>query len=104
MIKRTNLSEFKVQRYSKPISCMKCKDDDEVISVTINNDEYIVLTTKLGYALKYKVEEIPTLGLKASGVKAISLKNDSLVGAFITSDQNTLLIVTVKNTAKRNSY
>ncbi len=101
MIKRTNLSEFKVQRYSKPISCMKCKEDDEVISVTINNDEYIVLTTKLGYALKYKVEEIPTLGLKASGVKAISLKNDSLVGAFITSDQNTLLIVTDKNTAKR---
>lgn len=101
MIKKTNLSEFKVQRYSKPICCMKCKDDDEVISVNSVSDEFVIIVTKMGYALKYKVEEIPTLGLKASGVKAISLKNDNVVGSFITNDQNSLLIVTEKNTAKR---
>lgn len=101
MIKKTNLSEFKVQRYSKPICCMKCKDDDEVISVNSVSDEFVIIVTKMGYALKYKVEEIPTLGLKASGVKAISLKNDNVIGSFITNDQNSLLIVTEKNTAKR---
>lgn len=101
MIKKTNLSEFKVQRYSKPICCMKCKDDDEVISVNSVSDEFVIIVTKMGYALKYKVDEIPTLGLKASGVKAISLKNDNVVGSFITNDQNSLLIVTEKNTAKR---
>ena len=101
MIKKTSLSEFKVQRYSKPICCMKCKDDDEVISVNSVSDEFVIIVTKMGYALKYKAEEIPTLGLKASGVKAISLKNDNVVGSFITNDQNSLLIVTEKNTAKR---
>lgn len=32
MVKRTMLSEFKVQRYTKPITCMKLKDDDRVIN------------------------------------------------------------------------
>ena len=32
MIKRTMLSEFQVSRYSKPVSCMKLKDDDVVIN------------------------------------------------------------------------
>ena len=37
MVKRTLLSEFKVQRYSKPITCMKLKDDDEVVTITNNS-------------------------------------------------------------------
>ena len=34
MTKRTNINEFKVQRYSKPINCMNLKNDDALISVT----------------------------------------------------------------------
>ena len=34
MVKRCNLLDFKVQRYNKPITCMKLKYDDEIVSVT----------------------------------------------------------------------
>ncbi len=101
MIKRTSLSEFKLQRYSKPVTCMKLKDDDEVVNVVIDNAEYIMLTTKMGYGLKYSVSEVPVIGLKTAGVKAISLKNDEVKTGILVNPDDTILIVTEKGTAKR---
>ncbi len=103
MVKRTKLSDFKVQRYSKPIACMKLKDMDKVISVCISNASDIFISTFNGYGLRYKLEEVPIVGLKASGVKAINLKNDYVVNGEVF-DQGTseyLTLVTNKNTAKR---
>ena len=45
MIKKTKVSEFKVSRYSKPISCMKLKDGDEVVGAFINNYNSIFIAT-----------------------------------------------------------
>ena len=101
MVKRTSLQEFKVQRYSKPITCMKLKQGDLVMSVCINNEENALIITKMGYALKYNVSEIPVTGLKTSGVKAITLKGDNLVAGLLTNDEEVLAIITEKNTAKR---
>lgn len=101
MVKRTMLSEFKVQRYTKPITCMKLKDDDRVINVEINNGENIFITTHHGYGLKYKTEEIPITGLRSSGVKSISLKNDYVVSAHVYNNEEMLVIITSKGTAKR---
>ena len=101
MVKRTALSEFKVQRYTKPITCMKLKDEDKVISVEFNNGEYVFISTHNGYGLKYKVEEIPVTGLRSSGVKSISLKNDIVVSAHIYNDEEMLAVITSKHTAKR---
>lgn len=101
MVKRTMLSEFKVQRYTKPITCMKLKDDDRVISVEINNGENIFITTHNGYGLKYKTEEIPITGLRSSGVKSISLKNDYVVSAHVYNEDEMLVVITSKGTAKR---
>lgn len=101
MVKRTILKEFKVQRYSKPITCMKLKQGDLVKNVCIKNDENTLIVTKMGYALKYNTNEIPVTGLKTSGVKAITLKNDNLVSGLLANDEETLAIITEKNTAKR---
>ncbi len=101
MIKRTLLNEFKVQRYSKPITCMKLKDDDLVTNVEYKTLEDILIVTKMGYALKYNLEEVPVTGLKTSGVKSISLKNDIVVSGMIVSESDNIVIVTEKNTAKR---
>ena len=78
-VKRTKLSEFKVQRYSKPMSMMKIKDKDEVIDVTISSDPNVFVATKNGYGLWYKANEISEVGLKAAGVKSINLKDDEVV-------------------------
>lgn len=103
MVKRTSLSDFKVQRYSKSITCIKLKDDDKVVSVCLNNSGDILVTTYLGYGLRYKLEEVPIVGLKTSGVKAINLKDDYVVnGCVFSSNINEyLVLITNKNTAKR---
>lgn len=102
MIKRTKLSEFKVQRYSKPITCMKLKDDDLAVSVSVGNNDTVFITTKNGYGLKYSINEVSEVGLRASGVKAISLKNDVVVtGTTYDSNMEYLTVITDKGTGKR---
>lgn len=102
MVKRTKLSEFVVQRYSKPVCSIKLKDDDEVVSVDLSNNPFTFIVTSLGYALTYKTEEIPVVGVKASGVKAITLKNDIVVsGILYNENAEYLTIITDKKTAKR---
>lgn len=103
MIKRTPLKEFQVSRYSKPIQCMKLKDDDSVINafITLNND--IFIATNSNYGLWFDKEEIPVVGVKASGVKAIKLKDDVVVSAcnFDSNKDEYLLVITDKGTGKR---
>lgn len=104
MVKKTKLEDFKVQRYSKPMTCIKLKTtDDQVVSVSYSNDEDVFITTYNGYGLRYKSEEIPVTGIKASGVKAISLKNDFVVSGIIFDENQVeyLTLITTKNTAKR---
>ena len=103
MIKRTSLKEFQVSRYSKPIQCMKLKGDDSVVSafITLNND--IFIATNGNYGLWFDKEEIPVVGVKASGVKAIKLKDDVVVSAcsFDSNKDEYLLVITDKGTGKR---
>ena len=101
MVKKTKLDEFKVTRYSKPMVCIKLKGSDEVVSVTDSSGIDVFITTKNGYGLRYNSLEISPIGLKASGVKAISLKDDEVVSASIFTDMEYITFITDKNTAKR---
>ena len=100
MIKQTNLADLKVQRYSKPITLIKLKGDDKVVNTEVSNKE-IFITTENGYGLRYKTDEVPTTGLRGSGVKAINLKNDIVVSGKSFNDAHYVAIITDKNTAKR---
>ena len=102
MVKKTKLNEFKVQRFAKPITAIKLKDNDTVVSVDISNNDLITIITKSGYGVSYKVSEVPSSGLKTSGVKAITLKNDTVVSGHIyNKDMEYLTLVTDKSSAKR---
>lgn len=103
MIKRTKLSEFKSLRYSKPISCMKLKDNDEVITAFLSIYNDIFITTNKLYGLWFDINDIPVIGLKASGVKSINLKSDYVVSVsnFNSENHEYVTIVTDKGTAKR---
>lgn len=103
MIKRTSLSDFKITRITKPSSCIKLKDGDIVIDVMLDTFPDIFIATSLGYGLWFSKEEIPIVGIKASGVKAINLKDDTVVST-INFDENSsdyLAILTDKGTGKR---
>ena len=103
MIKRSKLKDFKLQRYNKATSCMKLKDNDEVISALIEDYDTIFLTTNTGYGLSFKTEEIPVIGVKAAGVKAMKLKDDYLVSVnnFSYNTHEFIGIITNKGTGKR---
>ena len=104
MVKKTKLEEFKVQRYSKPMTCIKLKtSDDEVVSVCTSDGDDIFIATYNGYGLRYKNSEVPVTGVKSSGVKAITLKNDYVVSGnvFDADKVEYITLFTTKNTAKR---
>jgi len=103
MIKRSKLKEFKLQRYSKATSCMNLKDDDKVITAFVEEDKYVFLTTDSGYGLSFDVEEIPIVGVKAAGVKAMKMKDDFLVSVnnFDYNKDEFISIITDKGTGKR---
>lgn len=101
LVKQTGLSNLPVTRYSKPMTIFKLKDNDEVVSASIN-DGVVYIVTENGFALKFNKEEIPVVGLKTSGVKGIKLVSDSVVSAFVTNENHEYItIFTDKNTAKR---
>ena len=102
MIKRTLLSEFKVQRYSKAINMMKLKDDDEVVDVSYSNEKNVLIVTKKGYGLWFDIDEVSPVGIKAAGVKSIKLKEDEVVtGLLFNANTEYLSIIMDKGTAKR---
>ena len=103
MVKRIELKELEVSRYTKPVTCIKLKDDDELVSVSRCDGTDTVVITKDGYALRYNTSEIPVLGAKASGVKSIKLNTGSeVVSSFVVSESKEYLcIFTDRNTAKR---
>lgn len=101
MIKRTKLSDYKVTRYNKPLSSIKLKDDDLVVTATNKVGTEVFVTTHLGYGLKYDLSEVPVVGVKASGVKSINLKDDFVVSGNIINDEECISIITTKGTGKR---
>ncbi len=101
MIKQVALASLEVSRYSKPMMAFKLKAGDEVINATMAKDE-VLLVTKNGYYLKYQNSEVPVVGPKASGVKAINLKDDEVIFAStLKSSYEYLNIFTNLQTAKR---
>ena len=105
MVKRTLLEEFKVSRYSKSINMMKLKTGDEVKSVSYSTNPNVLVVTKKGYGLWYKTSEINPVGIKASGVKAINLKDDEVVSGILFADNSEYItLITDKGTAKRMRF
>ena len=102
MIKRTLLSEYKLQRYSKPVVNIKLKDGDVVTDVTIEPYNNVLIVTNTGYSLMFNINEVPVTGIKSSGVKSIKLKDDYVVsGMLIDGSFEHIAIITNKGTAKR---
>ncbi len=103
MIKRSKLKDFKLQRYSKPTSCMKLKDNDQLITAFVEKSKNVFLVTDSGYGLSFDCEEIPIVGIKAAGVKGIKLKDDYLVSVnnFDYTDKEFITVITDKGTGKR---
>ena len=102
MVKRTKLIDFKVGRYTKEIGMIKLQGDDRVISVDYSNNTSVFVATRNGYGLWYDVSSVSVVGIRASGVKSIKLKDDYVVSSCLFDPEcEYATIITDKSTAKR---
>ncbi|UOE92157.1 DNA topoisomerase IV subunit A [Alkalihalobacillus sp. LMS39] len=107
MVKRSQLSLYKAQRYTKPLVAVKVKEEDEVVNVirTTGSSE-IILATHTGYGLWFSEEEINVVGQRAAGVKGINLKAEDFVvngHSFSLDDDVNLFVLTQRGAAKKMS-
>lgn len=105
VIKRSELSQYKAQRISKPISGIKLKGDDELVDVYLTDGfQFIFMASTLGYGLVFDENEVPIVGVKASGVIGMKLKEDDQVvgsAAAYELDKHNLAVVTHRSSIKR---
>jgi len=103
-IKRFERKEFTPWRTykSKSVKYGKLKDESDVIvTVTpIQLDDIMIITQK-GYALRFNADEVPVVGAKAVGVKAINLKDDDKVQAVFVANTQSFYLLTQRASLKR---
>lgn len=110
-IKRTALTEFTPWRTyrTRPQSMMKLKSpEDKVIFAALIEPEIvqdIVLVTNRAYGIRYSLSEIPVVGAKAAGVKAMNLKEADAIlvnAVLVEPDGDTpVVLVTQRGAVKR---
>ncbi|MCO8298938.1 DNA topoisomerase IV subunit A [Tetragenococcus halophilus] len=110
MIKQTHMDEFSPWRTykSRATTAMKFKDDsDELVSVYLIDSKEeldVFLASYKGMGLRYSLTEVPVVGSKASGVKAMNLKAEDEVtsGMLVYSNgDNPVIIVSQRGAIKR---
>ncbi|MGG3768015.1 DNA topoisomerase IV subunit A [Priestia megaterium] len=92
MVKKSELLQYKAQRYSKALVAVNLKGDDEVVDVyQTDGEKQVFIATRSGYGLRFREEEINIVGTRASGVKGINLKDDDYVVSGVIFDEDEAL-------------
>ena len=100
MVKRCNVKDMLVTRFSKAMTAIKLKENDELVAIsTLSSDSLII--TKNGYYLRFNSNEIPVVGLKAAGVKGINLKEDEVIYASNIGNYEYLACFNNQSSGKR---
>ncbi|MCD2256564.1 DNA topoisomerase IV subunit A [Agrilactobacillus fermenti] len=110
-IKQVTLANLQPNRTykSKPQMAVKLKDiQDEVLlvaqidAIDVLHTDVVVATYK-GYGLRYPLSEVPEVGAKAAGVKAVDLKDDDFVAAYtlVFDPQDDLGVLTQRGAYKQ---
>ncbi|MBQ9019520.1 MAG: DNA gyrase subunit A [Bacilli bacterium] len=101
IVKRTPIEEFDNIRKSGKIAIV-LKENDELISVkgTCGKNE-IVIGASNGRLVRFKEDEVRSMGRSSSGVKGIELDGAHVVGAEVVEPGHMVLIVTEKGYGKQ---
>ena len=107
LIKQVQLSDFKPWRTyrSKSLQFAKFKQaDDVVIGLEFAQNLDIMLVTYNGYALRFPSTDVPLVGPKAAGVKAMNLKDaDFIVESYFVSTDS-FYVLTQRGSLKRVKF
>ncbi len=105
-IKRVERKEFSPWRTykSKSVKYAKLKDDtDQIVAVAPIKLDDVLLISQNGYALRFNIEEVPVVGAKAAGVKAMNLKEDDVLQSAFICNTLSFYLLTQRGSLKRVS-
>ena len=102
--KRTSVSNFANIRTNGLIA-ISLREDDDLISVRLTDgSKQIIIGTRYGMLVRFKEDDIRSMGRTASGVRGIKLRDgDEVVGMEIVEPGQEILVVTEKGYGKRTS-
>lgn len=105
MIKKSLLEEYMKTNRNTGIQAIKLADNDEVVDIIFQDNEDMVVLTKLGMSIKFKTDTINAVGRAAMGVKAIKLKDkDEIVaGLPVHKETDKVALFTEDGLAKKVS-
>ncbi len=110
VVKRSNLSEFKIQRRGGKIALSLDEGDSLIFVALTEGRSDIMIASKSGYAARFAEEKVTVMGRGARGVRGISLRDgDEVAGACILergdewAESNRLLTISENGFGKRMS-
>jgi DNA gyrase subunit A len=102
VVKKTALPEYDTNRKGGLIA-IRLDPGDDLVSVkpTVGKQEVIIATAQ-GKALRFKEEDVRSIGRDTRGVKGIDLaKGDIVIGMDVVKDDRDFLVVTANGFGKR---
>lgn len=102
IVKRTSVSEFSNIRQNG-LRAINLKENDELINVLlIDENEDVIIGTRTGYSVRFKVNAVRNMGRTATGVRGVNLREgDKVVGASRIVNGQEVLIITERGYGKR---
>jgi DNA gyrase subunit A len=102
MIKKTDLVSYNTQR-KDGIAAITLNEGDELVGIELTDGtKDIIISTKLGFSIRFKESDVRTMGRTAKGVRGINVtKGDEVVSVGIVEDTSSLLVVSNKGYGKR---
>ncbi len=103
-VKKTTVAEYKRPLRRGKVG-LTIRDEDEILTaaITSGKDE-ILLVTRQGLSIRFREDDIRTMGRLAAGVKGITLsEGDEVVGAAIITADDSILTVTENGYGKRTA-
>ena len=94
LVKKTALDEYIKTKKKTGIAAINIKDGDKLAAVSLIKDEPIILVANNGMVIKFNSNEIGATSRNTSGVKGITLKEDSkIVSALPIRNPNDYLAI-----------
>ncbi len=101
MIKRTAATEYAVRKQKYAAIALKTGDAVQQVLVARENAS-MLLISKLGMSIHFKIDQIPVMGRATGGVKGMQLEpHDTVFWSDLVEDEGEMLIMSDRGYAKR---
>ena len=102
LVKKTKITDYSNVRKTG-LAAITLREDDELIEVKFtDNDQDIILITKLGQCIRFDEMDVRATGRTSMGVRGINLSNeDEVVAMQMCSQGEQILIVSANGLGKR---